>query len=102
MSLRTRRKMGARRIQSELARLHGISFSLATMHKVLVRHQVKSHVYRRRRGQQNKRYTRPTPGDRVQMDTRSWNQYMAVGDCTTYCVPAIFERRAAGNTQKFL
>jgi hypothetical protein len=35
INLRKERNLGARRIQSELKRLHDISFSTATIHKVL-------------------------------------------------------------------
>jgi len=36
IDLRKERKLGARRIQSELKRLHDISYSTATIHKVLI------------------------------------------------------------------
>lgn len=38
LELRGKRNLGARRIQSELKRLHGISLSVASIHKVLCRH----------------------------------------------------------------
>ncbi|WP_341791742.1 helix-turn-helix domain-containing protein [Rickettsia endosymbiont of Gonocerus acuteangulatus] len=38
--LRQERKLGARRIQNELKRLHNISFSTATIHKVLQKHNL--------------------------------------------------------------
>ena len=37
LNLRKNRKLGARRIQNELIRNHALSFSLATIHKVLIR-----------------------------------------------------------------
>lgn len=40
LTLRKERKLGVRRIQSELNRLHNLSLSLATMHKVLRRHKI--------------------------------------------------------------
>ncbi len=40
LHLRKARKLGARRIQAELKRLHDISFALATIHKVLKKHDV--------------------------------------------------------------
>jgi len=105
LSLRRTRKLGARRIQSELRRLHATMLSLATIHKVLVRNQVKPLVSIRSK-QPVHRYSRPTPGDRVQMDTKKLApgkyQYTAVDDCTRYRVLAIYDRRTAANTLIFL
>ncbi|MCW9053322.1 MAG: helix-turn-helix domain-containing protein, partial [Motiliproteus sp.] len=41
LNLRISRNLGARRLQSELLRLHSMSLSLASIHKVLKKHQVK-------------------------------------------------------------
>jgi transposase len=41
LDLRKSRKLGARRIQNELYREQGCSLGLATIHKVLIRHNVK-------------------------------------------------------------
>ena len=49
LDLRKRRKLGARCIQNELFREHDCSLSLATIHKVLTRHQVKPFRRHRRR-----------------------------------------------------
>lgn len=62
------RKLGARRLQSELFRLHDVSLGLATIHKVLKKNQVKP-VIKFRRKVDYTRYERPLPGDREQMDT---------------------------------
>jgi transposase-like protein len=40
LTLRRERNLGARRIQNELVRFHGISISLAVIHKVLTRSRV--------------------------------------------------------------
>jgi len=105
LQLRQDRRLGARRIQSELTRQHQIRFSLATIHKVLTRAGTKP-LKRWRRKAHNKRYSRPIPGERVQMDTckiapRIY-QYTAVDDCTRYRVLAIYPRRTAANTLEFL
>ncbi len=104
MSLR-KRNLGARRIQNELLRNHSCSLSLATIHKVLVRHDVKPIVVQRKK-KDFKRYQRPISGDRVQMDTckiaPGIYQYTAVDDCTRYRVLAVFKRRTAANTLMFL
>lgn len=105
LNLRKKRKLGARRIQNELIRNHELSFSLATIHKVLTRHNVKP-LKRKRRKQQYKRYQRPIPGDRVQLDTckiaPGVYQYTAVDDCTRYRVLGLYKRRTASNTIKFI
>jgi hypothetical protein len=59
---------GARRIQSELRLHHAREFSLATIHKVLVAAKAQP-LSKPRRSKVQKRYSRPVPGDRVQMDT---------------------------------
>lgn len=68
LGFRKSQKLGARRIQNELIWRHHWKVSLATIHKVLKRRQVKPLV-RLRRKAGFKRYERPVPGDRVQMDT---------------------------------
>jgi len=105
LSLRSRRNLGARRIQSKLRRLNDISLSLATIHKVLHRNNVKP-VKKFRRKKDFIRYERPTPGDRVQIDTckiaPSLYQYTSIDDCTRYRVLRTYSRRTASNTLDFL
>ena len=64
ISLRSDRNLGARRIQSELIRLHQCHLALATIHKILSKYQVKP-IKKLRRKKRYKRYSRPIPGDRV-------------------------------------
>jgi transposase InsO family protein len=98
-------QLGARRIQSELIWRHELKLSLATIHKVLLRHQVPPLV-RPRRKAHLKRYERPIPGDRVQMDTMKLKaglyQYTAVDDCSRFLVAGLYPRRTAKNTLNFL
>jgi transposase InsO family protein len=105
LELRRTRSLGARRIQSELKRLHDISLSVASIHKVLCRHQVKPLVKYRRKADFT-RYQRPIPGERVQMDTckiaPGLYQYTAVDDCTRYRVLRVYARRTANNTLDFI
>jgi len=105
LSLRKTRKLGARRIQNELFRLHDCSLALATIHKVLVRNDVKPFKKRKKKSEYI-RYQRPIPGDRVQMDTckiaPGIYQYTSVDDCSKYRVLAVFSRRTAANTLTFL
>lgn len=105
LELRTLRNLGARRIQSELKRLHSISLAIATIHKVLCQNQVKP-VVKFRRKADFIRYERTVPGDRVQMDTCKIGpglyQYTSVDDCTRYRVLRLYSRRTAANTLDFI
>lgn len=105
LSLRSKRKLGARRLQNELRRLHNIRLSLATIHKVLSRSGV-GPLKRRRREKTWNRYSRPIPGERVQLDTCKISsglyQYTAIDDCTRYMVVGLYPRRTAENTIRFL
>ena len=102
LNLRKTRNLGARRIQSELKRLHEISLSV---HKVLQKHAVKP-VKKYRRKTNYLRYACPIPGERIQMDTckiaPGLYQYTAVDDCTRYRVLRLYTRRTAANTLDFL
>ncbi len=105
LSLRAERKLGARRIQSELRRHHDLRLPLDSIHKVLSVSQAPPLVRPARR-KPLLRYVRPIPGDRVQLDTckiapRCY-QYTAIDDCTRYRVLAIFRRRTAASTLAFL
>jgi len=104
-NLRSTRNLGARRIQSELIRLHSIKLSLATIHKVLHSIQAKP-LIKPKREKKYKRYNRPIPGDRVQIDVMKIKnglyQYTAVDDCTRYRVLGLFKRKTAANTLHFL
>lgn len=82
LEFRKKRKIGARRIQNELIRNHQIPLSLSTIHKILARHNVKP-LLRQRRKQQYKRYERPIPGDRVQLDTCIATRSRVIIDCST-------------------
>ena len=105
LSLRKTRKLGVRRIKNELFRLHKCSFSLASIHKVLTRNDVKPFKKRKSKSEYI-RYERPVPGDRVQMDTTKVApgiiQYTAVDDCSRFRVLAVFPRRIGANTLLFL
>jgi hypothetical protein len=66
LSMRKKRKLGPKRIQSGLERLHGISLSAAVINKVLTRNNCKPPVNPPRKTAEYKRYSRPVPTDRVQ------------------------------------
>jgi transposase len=85
-----KRRLGVRRIQNELRRLHECKLSLATIHKVLTANKVAPLHASRKPRHAGKRYSRPVPGDRVQLDTcqiaPKLYQYTAVDDCTRWRV----------------
>ena len=59
-----------------MQRLHGVRLSAATVHKVLVQHELNVLPTRKRARHKPKRYKRPVPGDRVQMDTCKISTYV--------------------------
>lgn len=91
LDLRGKRRLGARRIQNELKRNYGFALALATIHRTLARFKVEP--LPKRRKNHYKRYERPIPGDRVQMDTckvaSGLYQFTAIDDCTRYRVLAL-------------
>lgn len=100
-----KRKLGHRRIQNELNRLHNISLSTATIHKVLARLNNQYLKHKRTFRKHVIRYSRPVPGDRVQMDVckiaPGIYQYTAIDDCSRYKVLRLYSRRTANNTMDF-
>jgi hypothetical protein len=68
LGLRDERKLGPKRIQAELLRHHDTRLPTATIWKVLRAHE-RAPLVRRRPPDNPQRYSRPLPGDRVQVDT---------------------------------
>ncbi len=105
LALRRERNLGARRIQHELQRLYQCSLSPATIQQVLRRQRVPP-LRRHRRPEEPRRYSREVLGACVQMDTIKISsglyQYTAIDDCSRYLVVALFPRRTAANTLRFL
>jgi transposase InsO family protein len=101
-----KRRLGTRRIQSELKRLHDCSLSRATINKVLHKHAQPPLKHSRLSRKKRQRYERDVPGDRVQMDTckiaPGLYQYTAIDDCTRIRVLALYSRRTAANSLLFL
>jgi transposase InsO family protein len=107
LQLRRERKLGLKRLRIELIRSHGLRVSLDTLHKVLVRHGLNRLPHRpklKRKG--TKRYSRPVPGDRVQLDTckiaPGLYQYTAIDDCSRWQVLGVYPNRNAASTLDFL
>ena len=106
LSLRRERRLGVKQLRNELIRQHDLMLSLDTIHRTLVRHgeQVLKRPRRWRRG--TRRYSRPIPGDRVQMDVCKIRpgvyQYTAIDDCTRFKVLGIYGRATGANTRDVL
>jgi transposase len=106
LALRRERRLGVKRRRNELQRLHEVRLSAATIHKVLTRHGLNVLPTRKRSRQKPKRYDRPVPGDRVQMDTCKIRpglyQFTAIDDCSRFLVASLARRRSAHSTLRFL
>lgn len=105
LSLRQDRNIGARRIQSELRLYGNLELSITAIQTILRQAAVKL-LRKPRRTESPKRYSRPIPGDRIQMDTMKVApgvyQYTAVDDCSRFRVLAVYSRRNANHTLEFL
>lgn len=100
-----KRKWGPQRISNHLKRTKGLSLSAMTIWKVLAKHKVPK-VKKHRKKSDFKRYSRPVPGDRVQLDTFKLRpgayQFTAIDDCTRVKVIRIYPRKTAKNAIHFL
>ncbi|MBV8887298.1 MAG: IS481 family transposase [Chroococcidiopsidaceae cyanobacterium CP_BM_RX_35] len=106
LELRQQRRLGVRRLKNELVRLYQFSVSVATLHKALKRlNQAPLRASRLLR-KTRKRYERPIPGDRVQMDicqiAPGLYQYTAIDDCTRIKVLRLYPTKSAANSLDFL
>jgi transposase InsO family protein len=105
LELRRAKNIGARRIQIELGFAKELWLSRTIIQRALDRADVKP-LKRARRPGKPKRYSRPTPGDRVQLDTMKIRpgvyQYTAVDDCSRFRVLGLYPRRSAKYTLAFL
>ncbi|MEM8558248.1 MAG: IS481 family transposase, partial [Bacteroidota bacterium] len=105
LALRRERNLGPKRIQAELLRHDGIKRSTSTIWKVLHRAEV-GPLHRPKRYRKPKRYTRPVPGDRVQIDSMkvapNLYQFTAVDDCTRLRVLGLYPDRSAASAKQFL
>jgi transposase-like protein len=106
LDLRRTRSLGVKRLRNELIRQHDLQLSLDTIHRVLVRHGAQHLDQARLRRKGARQYSRPIPGDRVQMDVckiaPGIYQYTAIDDCSRYKVLGVYPRRNAKSTLSFL
>jgi transposase InsO family protein len=105
LSIRHKHNFGPQSISTHLLRNYEMSLSPPTVWRVLSKHDVKP-LKRYRKNQEIKRYNRPLPGDRVQMDVMKVRaksyQFTAVDDCTRLRVIRLYSSKHAENTVKFL
>lgn len=103
--LRLERKLGPKRIQAELVRLHGFHLASSTIWTIL-RQNTWRYLKRPKGPAHPKRYAKEVPGDRIQIDTvkvgKSLFQYTATDDCTRMRVLALYPRRNAKTSVRFL
>jgi transposase InsO family protein len=101
-----KRRLGSRRIQNELKRVHDFDVSRTTIEKVLRAMDCKPLSRPRRPRNGGTRYAKLIPGERIQMDTckiaPAVYQYTAIDDCTRIRALAIYPRRTAANSLLFL
>ncbi|MEM1384990.1 MAG: IS481 family transposase, partial [Pseudomonadota bacterium] len=106
IKLRKGRKLGIKRLRIELQRLHGVRLAIDTIHKVLCRHGLNRLKRQRLVRKRWKRYARPIPGDRVQMDVCEIGprlyRYTAIDDFSRYQVVGLFPNKSATSTLAFL
>ena len=106
LELRRSRQLGIKQLRNELLRDHGLRLSLDTLHRVLAKHGERRLKRSRLVRKGTKRYNRPVPGDRVQMDvckiTPALYQYTAIDDCSRWKVMGLYPRRSATSTLSFL
>ena len=106
LDLRRTCSLGVKRLRNELIRQQDLQLSLDTIHRVLVRHGAQHLDQARLRRKGARQYSRPIPGDRVQMDVckiaPGIYQYTAIDDCSRYKVLGVYPRRNAKSTLSFL
>lgn len=104
-SIRTEFKFGPQRIQIHLLRVHQIEISTATIWRVLKKHNVPA-IKKYRKHNDYVRYSRPIPGERVQMDVTKIGprcyQFTAVDDCTRLRALKLYPNKKAESTVDFL
>lgn len=105
LSIRKQYQYGQKRISAHLLRHHQIKLSTAIVWRILHKHQV-APVKKLRRSTKRKRYNRPVPGDRVQIDVTKIGprcyQFTAIDDCTKLRVLRLYADKTASRSLTFL
>lgn len=105
LELHQKHKLSPKSLQCKLEHKHGLKLSTASIWKVL--HDQKVQLLRKPRvPDEPTRYSRPVPGDRVQMDTMKVGpllyQFTAVDDRTRMRVLGLYKARSGANAVDFL
>jgi transposase InsO family protein len=102
--LRQRYHFGAGRIVDYLRRFHEVKVACSTVHRILIRHglgRLPANQKHRSKGRAWKRYEKPQPGHRLQLDVKFLEriagtqkrlyQFTAIDDCTRIRVLKIYD-----------
>ncbi|GAA4298430.1 IS481 family transposase [Aestuariibaculum suncheonense] len=104
LEIRRKRKWGSKRISTYLLRKN-LKISSMTVWRIFSKHKVQP-ILKRRKKSGYKRYSKETPGDRVQIDvTKIKNkayQFTAIDDCTRMKVIRIYPNKKASSSIDFL
>jgi transposase InsO family protein len=112
--LRQNYHFGPRKIADYLKRFHGVSVAGATVHRILIRHGVNrlpANQKFRQHAKRWKRYEKPQPGHRLQMDVKFLEripgtrkrlyQFTAIDDCTRIRVLKIYDACTQASAIRF-
>ena len=104
-SLRKEQNFGPQSISVHLLRMHGIEISAPTVWRVLKQQQLPNIKKYKGKAHTN-RYSRPVPGDRVQIDTMKvapkCYQFTAIDDCTRMRALKLYPNKKAESAVDFL
>jgi len=113
--LRQRYHFGAGRIADYLQRFHQMKVARSTVHRILIRHglgHLPANQKRQRKGKAWKRYEKPQPGHRLQLDVKFLEripgtqkrlyQFTAIDDCTRIRVLKIYDACNQSSAIKFV
>ena len=102
--LRQRYHFGPGRIAAYLKRFHGVNIACSSVHRILIHHgmnRLPANQKRRPLGQAWRRYEKPQPGHRLQLDVKFLEriagsrkrlyQFTAIDDCTRIRVLKIYD-----------
>jgi len=105
LTIRKDHKFGPQRIKTHLLREHDIELSTSTVWRILKSNQIKP-LKRYKPPGKPIRYSRPIPGDRVQIDVMKVRdkcyQFTAIDDCTRMRVLRLYKNKKAESSVDFL
>ena len=105
LQIRKQYSYGQKRISTHLWRHHQIKLSTTTVWRILQKYQI-APVKKQRRHVKRKRYNRPIPGDRIQMDVTKVGpkiyQFTAIDDCTRLRVLRLYPNKTLNSSLSFL